>query len=723
MRRTNTYTIDFVVRDDSTRRYVSDLEGKIADIGRAARNSIKSEDFAGGLQDAQKAADSLIKALSDGAKDSSVDFADVLKSYQSNSRRAIEALTRQYDALEAKKRDVESGRREIETLRAERARTADAQKRAQIDARIAQVQDRIRGASVDTLNAQIAQNRKIRANLKQAEIEATYRQKASKAEEAMAKWRDLQQKRKKATNDADRRALDDQIKRQKLYIQSIIEAKKALGQCTKEIEKEINKTTILQRAQKAVETVSNSRAARAARTVAKGVGGAMKGVAGAAGLAMGLASGVGDAAQKAVDLESAINRVHGIGGDDDKKHEVIKNLYYTTGADYSQIVEAINRVRNAMGAGASDDDVISGAEIEIKFPGMSQAFASTNTSYSIQSAQVFMARQKAIQRATGASGEQLKSASEIVANLRPQNFNSATGTDLQTIYLGLQNSGAFDTQEELDQAFRRFMRDQQGSGKNIFEFAKEYTDSGKWVDRIYNQRNKLQAANTIQSLDWQSMRNASETNSLKNTEKSSAEKALENSRKLEDSKNELLMKLIPVLQPIVDELANLVASNGVQDILKGLAMILSYVPKLLIPVFEALNIAIQWIATYIKPVILDFLAKAINFFGGDAKKITEMIEEQNKKNSLGIKALNVLPQESAGGLAMMPSIVGERGAEAVIPLDYSRKRRSENIVNNITQSFHMSGTETTALSLANAVKSRSFTRAVEDAGYIKRRSL
>jgi SLT domain-containing protein len=76
---------------------------------------------------------------------------------------------------------------------------------------------------------------------------------------------------------------------------------------------------------------------------------------------------------------------------------------------------------------------------------------------------------------------------------------------------------------------------------------------------------------------------------------------------------------------------------------------------------------------------------------------------------------------SNGGVASFPSICGEQGPEAIIPLDYSRAQRAENIANTVNQTFNMGNNQTTALSLAQAVRSRDFTRAMTDNQFFTRR--
>ena len=74
-----------------------------------------------------------------------------------------------------------------------------------------------------------------------------------------------------------------------------------------------------------------------------------------------------------------------------------------------------------------------------------------------------------------------------------------------------------------------------------------------------------------------------------------------------------------------------------------------------------------------------------------------------------------------GGVAAMPSLAGERGAEMVVPLDYSRSARGRELTQNLNQYFNMNSNETTTLSLSQAVKSRDFTRAMAGNTYLNGR--
>lgn len=57
-----------------------------------------------------------------------------------------------------------------------------------------------------------------------------------------------------------------------------------------------------------------------------------------------------------------------------------------------------------------------------------------------------------------------------------------------------------------------------------------------------------------------------------------------------------------------------------------------------------------------------------------------------------------------GGVASIPTIVGERGAEMVIPFDYARRGRANNLVQTFNQTFNLAQNQTTASSLAATMR-------------------
>ena len=57
-----------------------------------------------------------------------------------------------------------------------------------------------------------------------------------------------------------------------------------------------------------------------------------------------------------------------------------------------------------------------------------------------------------------------------------------------------------------------------------------------------------------------------------------------------------------------------------------------------------------------------------------------------------------------GGIASIPTIVGERGPEMVIPLDFARSGRANNLVQTFNQTFNLAQNQTTASSLAATMR-------------------
>ena len=57
-----------------------------------------------------------------------------------------------------------------------------------------------------------------------------------------------------------------------------------------------------------------------------------------------------------------------------------------------------------------------------------------------------------------------------------------------------------------------------------------------------------------------------------------------------------------------------------------------------------------------------------------------------------------------GGVASIPTIVGERGPEMVIPFDYARRGRANNLVQTFNQTFNLAQNQTTASSLAATMR-------------------
>lgn len=698
---TSEYTIDLQIKNDKSKDAIRSLEKGLKAVGDTVKKSAMGEDLTKSLEESQKAAQDMIDRFQEIARDSELDFQSISKAYSKNAGKAIAELEKQYVTIREAQESIIAQEKKLNDLKAV---GADQSELIEAHTKLAKLYEEQHISSIVELDTRIKQNRQIRANLKAAEQTAMM-------ERANAKYKKLEElysKRKAATDKAEKKSLDDKIKQQKDYIKAIEQAEKITKKATEQTGK-LGKAwqSVLKHADRLGKVTQfayniTGMAGGAART-AIGAGKA------AFGMVSGAVSGVASVADREVEKERLANRVKGFSMDDAK--DMLGQLYIQTGADYSVIVDAINRVQNVLKS-KDKGELIAATATEIRYPGAAQTFASSNTQIDATSFARYANRLKAVQNATGASDEQVQASTELINNLKADSFKSASVTDLQTVYLGLQNSGAFDSQEDLEKAFNRFVSEQSKSGKNAFEFAQNYN----WNKTISGDRNRLQVSNTLSKLDWGSMGSAlNRPDEQKSQEQTASETMVMKMRQMEEKKNQLMLKLIPAIQPIVEKIADLLTGptgsqiiDGFVNLFKAVIPALDPIIKLLEPVLRLVSNVLIWLSDTIVPKLMSVFNSIAEFFGADDGNEYAM-------------SFNSTPQDAAGGLAFMPSIVGERGPEAIIPLDYSRAQRAENIANTVNQTFNMGNSQTTALSLAQAVRSRDFTRAMTDNQFFTRR--
>ena len=703
MSRTSEYTLELQIQDDKSKDAIRELEKGLKSVGETVKKDAVGSDLTKNLEASQAAAQTMIDRFHEMARDSELDFQAIAKAYSKNAGKAIAELEKQYawvkDQLDVAQKKYDANVEDLKSYnKLLENHDLTLKERYAIYDRINFLENEQRTSNLEQLKAQVQQNRQIRANLKAASQLALM-------ERANAKYKkieELQAKRKAATDKAEKKSLDEKIKQQKAYIKAVEQAEKsnlanvkAIQAQSKSVNEVIVRTTTLQKIWNGIKLggkIVNS-GIQNVYNAAGMVGGAARTAKAAFDMVSGAISGVSSVADREVEKERLANRVKGFSMDDAK--DMLGQLYIQTGADYSVIVEAINRVQNVL---KSNDkgELIAATATEIRYPGAAQTFASSNTQIDATSFARYANRLKAVQNATGASDEQVQASTELINNLKADSFKSASVTDLQTVYLGLQNSGAFDSQEELEKAFNRFVSEQSNSGQNAFEFAQNYD----WNKAITGERNRLQASNTLAKIDWGTMGSAlNKPDEHTSQEQSSAETMAMEMRQMEEKKNELMLKLIPAVLPVVEKLSDLITGPTGSKIIDGLVSLFETVIPMLEPVFDVIKTVMDFLNNYILNPLKDALIWISKKFGNE----------------------NATPQESAGGLAFIPSIVGERGPEAIIPLDYSRAQRAENIANTVNQTFNMGNSQTTALSLAQAVRSRDFTRAMTDNQFFTRR--
>lgn len=670
--RVSQYTIELdIAQGDKTRATIDGIERGLREISDAAKGGA----LADGMARADKAAQGLESTIN-GIAASGEDATEAMEAYEKAASRAIGDLERQAvslnHALSAQGKEQRARISEIEKELAALEKTKEnAEKRKSLESELRTLKKSVVQGSDEELKKALLQNKTIRARLKMAQESEKMKRAEVKAEKGLS-----------ALIKSDLSALKERLREQFKFISAL------------------NTTEGRYKALKKAAAAVGTGGARIAR-------GAAKAAAIGGGMILGIGAAAVASAGTEVERAHEAQRIKAGGLSDDEKRELMSRVYINTGADYTSIVDAINRVHGVIG-NAGKDELIEAATAEVQFPGAAALFRQQTTERPTSADfGEYAARLGAVRAATGATAEQMQASSGVVANLGQGRFASATQTDLQALYLALQNSGAFDTQEELDKAFSRFTSAQSKSGKDLFEMAKSW-DWGRGASAT----NRQQAAAAIANVDWSRIAVAARETGP--TSQSASEETARKLREFEIKKDEILMKFLDAMLPIIDA----ITPQELSEVFGALADLTKTLVKEIPSLFGEGGL-IRSLIDYMK-MVRQYLPAAIqvlkNWFGDGTPKRTDTFGGIVKMASE-----YVLPQRASGGVVSMPSLVGERGPEAVIPLDYSRSARAGNIMQNITQTFQMAGNETTALSLANVVKTRGFQRALGNASALNAR--
>ena len=608
--------------------------------------------------------------------------------------------------------------KELEAEKAALDRSAESKARQKkIDAELRDLRKQVISASDEELNAMLQQNVAARTRLKLMQQTA----KQQKTEQK-------QQKTLKQLIAEDLKPLKDKIAAQKEFIKSLSTTE--------------GKYLAIKKAAKGAMSIG---------------GKALKGAGMVAGAAFAIGGMAVASADKQVTQETEARRMKG-GGSLEEKQNTLLELYGKTGADYSTIVDAINRVYGLLG-NVSKQELVEAATAEIKMPGAAAILRQQNTEgVKAQDFTAYLNRMRSIQSVTGASTEQIANASSYISNLRQRNFSGASEAELQTLYLALQNSGAYDSEEELQRAFTRFVRKQRDSGENVFALAQKWQNSGEWTKSAEGATNKTQVANTIGNLDFAKMGELNRVKDFNAPQETAAEKTSRELRELEVLKDKFLIQVLKAIAPMLEDerLSKLVDSSlkliqKLADFLVPLIEKLSpYLQKMvdlvikladfLLPILDKVLPYVDKVVDYFIELfdLADDIAEAANQNGKEAQRqadalfnLAGYLAEAVKKLTGGetqrqADAANSggggMKMMADGGLTAMPSICGETAfPEFVIPTDPARRGRAEQIMQTVSQTFNMSGSETTAMSLAQAVRSRQFTYETGRIGMLNRR--
>ena len=555
---------------------------------------------------------------------------------------------------------------ELEKEKASLDKTAESKARAKaIDKEIKELRKEVVSGTDEELQAQLKMNREARGRLKLLQQE-------SKAQKAQGK----QQKTLLQLVKEDLKPLREKLKLQKEFLASL---KTQEGRY-----------------------LALKKAAKGAMSVG---GAALKGAGAVAGGLMAIGGMAVASANKFVDREREADRLK-ISGSREDKIALLGDLYAKTGADDTSIVDAINRVYTVLG-NISRDEIIEAATAEIRMPGAAALFRQQNTGpVSAKDFTAYFNRLRGIQGVTGATREQITSSSDYIANLRQSSFTNASETDLQALYLALQNSGAFDTDEELQRAFTSFVRKQKDSGVDVFTLAKQWQDNGNWTRTAEGNTNKTQAANAIKNLDFARMGALSNVVDYNAPQETASEKTARQMRSLETLKDKLLIEVLETLQSTLKEGDLKALISGALDLIKLMVQFLVPVIQKLMPYVDKF---IRFILDRIG-ALADYLAAIEKQNEEQAKRQVEAAESKSPAKIIAARSgLDHAMKFANGGITSLPSICGEAGfPEAVIPLDPSRSGRAAQIMQQVSQTFNMGSNESNVMSMASALRSASW---------------
>ena len=423
---------------------------------------------------------------------------------------------------------------------------------------------------------------------------------------------------------------------------------------------------------------------KAAAVGAKGAALAAKGAAVAGGFAMGAVGAAISGAQNIADVEQEAERISAPLSDKEKA-SLINALRIETPFDAASIVDAINRV--SMTVDKKDFDTLKAATYaELNYPGMSALFAASGRTATGEDFTKFFNRMKAIQTATGMKAEDLAGVMGDVSNFADRRFQSGvTQQDIAALVSAVRGNGVYDDDETRTRAVNAFLAQKDLNADNFYDKMKAFD----WARYARGSQAKNQADAFVRNFDFGALKQASTQSVSSVAEKSSAEKAAELARKVSIKKDELLARVLEKIAPMLE--------NGTLD--KMIDNLLKVV-EVALPLLEPVLTLTEKLLTTLEPVfntLVDVIKKVVDFLKDPGKYLNPLRSDDPE------------PQKSAGGIALSPTIVGERGAEAVIPLDYARRGRAGNIIQNVQQTFNMGANATTAMSLGQAVRSRSFT--------------
>ena len=409
---------------------------------------------------------------------------------------------------------------------------------------------------------------------------------------------------------------------------------------------------------------------KAAATAVKVTGKVAKVGLGVAGVAGGVAMGlVGAAVAGAEKTEQKAQAMRSLKAGVDER--ILDDIYVKTGADYSTIVEAINRVAGLVGRNQIEKFAIA----EIQNPGLGKLMAmqgKVDRTFDYQNA---------INQIKKSTGMQDTSAIiEAASNSRAVKNNQLSQFEHMNATAALTQAGI-----DPETAERIITHIARNKGNRSFTDAFNSTDLSKlvWDQGL---KNTLRNSNIqLKEIDYKK-RGLEET-----PEQKAARETAEQLRRFELEKNKLLASILPGVLPLMKAMMEL-AKTLMPTALKALGSLV-----------KGLGVVVKWVET--SPLMTNHgIGEAMKEAGEtmvkDAEKMAKSNELEKKQNGTPAGG-----QNAQGGIITSPAIVGEAGPELVLPLDHSRAGRASQIINNFntSQTFNMSTNQQTPLAFASAV--------------------
>lgn len=674
--RKSRYEIELGIKgDDKVRSQIREIDDGVASISKSASNL----DFKAALNGAQELSKKIAEVASAGE-----DATLQMNAFESASKKAIKELEKQASDLTYSL--TEQGKAQRERLRGiddEIAKLGkskeDAKKRKELEKERAKLAKTVVNLSDEELKQALRLNQASRAELKLAVQNGKLMRTETKEQKKLAQL----------VKD-DLKGIKDKIKAQLEFVKALKTTEGRYNALKK----------------------AGAMGVKAGVGIAKGAGKAALGGIGIAAAAVGaIASNAGAATDTAVERERAAARVRGLS--QEQASEAVSRIYSITGADSERIVAAIHAVQSVLGRGLSVDELVQTASGEVLSPGISALYRQQTKGDTSASALIALANQtRASTRETGASIEQIASAREYLANTSNRTQSKAPLRQQEAVYLSLLNSGAFDDESEVQEAYKRFISRLQPN-EDIFEAASKFD----WT-RGLSTTNKIQASNAIRATNWDALRAiGNQQYSGDALALTSNEERASRMRAMQERLQELQLRVLEAIDAAITKIGEEKLKAMIEGVLNLATEVVTRLLPLLVSLLETLEPVLQPLLEVLFSLV-DILGEVVNWL-----KKNDVGEKAGKgfdfAKNFGLVGLisNLFGGDEGkypngasgharadGGVASIPTIVGERGAEMVIPFDFARRGRANNLVQTFNQTFNLAQNQTTASSLAATMR-------------------